>query len=91
MQIDDVVWHIINQGHCNFKIKTIEHAFCLYDFNVTGLCNRESCPLANSNYATCKEERGKIFLYIKNVERAHNPNMLWQKVELDKNYNKSLE
>jgi protein MAK16 len=91
MQIDDVVWQVINQGHCSFKIKTISQNFCRNEYNVTGLCTRSSCPLANGNYATVIEKEGVCMLYIKTIERGHMPNKQWEVIRLDKSYAKALE
>ena len=91
MQQDDVVWQIINNQFCSFKIKTPSSTFCRNEYNVTGLCNKQSCPLANSQYATVREFQGRLFLLKKVVERAHLPSKMWEKILLSQNVEEAKE
>jgi protein MAK16 len=90
-----MIWQVISHQFCSFqttiqKAKSDKTTFCRHPYSVTGLCNRTSCPLANSKYATIREDDGKIHLYMKTVERAHSPKNLWEKILLSRNYARAL-
>lgn len=89
---DEIIWQVINQNFCAYKLKTDKgQNFCRNEYNVTGFCSRQSCPLANAKYATVKQVDGKLYLYMKTAERAHTPAKLWERIKLSKNYNKALK
>ncbi|CBZ56180.1 putative MAK16 protein [Neospora caninum Liverpool] len=91
MQNDEVIWNVINKDFCSFKVKTLREDMCRNEYNVTGKCNRVSCPLANSNYGTVIEHQGALFLCLKTIERAHMPKKLWEKIRLPLNIKQAKE
>jgi protein MAK16 len=88
------VWSVIGTDFCSFKLKTTkDQVFCRNEHNVSGFCSRQSCPLANSRYATIRSDpaTGSLYLYIKAIERAHLPSKWWERIKLPSNYTKALE
>src|ERR1700724_399104 len=70
-------------------IRAKTQSFCRNEYNVTGLCSRQSCPLL-SKYATIREQNGVLYLYIKTPERMHSPAKWWEKYKLSQNYQTAL-
>jgi len=90
----EITWSILNNQFCAFKLKTTkDQTFCRNEYNATGLCNRQSCPLANPRYATIRTdpENQRLYLFIKEPEREHLPNRWWTRIRLSNNYSKALE
>ncbi|KAJ2890520.1 Protein MAK16-like protein, partial [Coemansia aciculifera] len=91
MNNDGIVWEVLNNQFCSFKVKTDLGNLCRHPYNVTGRCNRRDCPLANSKYATVREHGGRIYLCMKTAERAHIPSKHWEKIVLPKNFAQAIE
>ncbi|KAH7649401.1 hypothetical protein FG379_001028 [Cryptosporidium bovis] len=86
MNDPELIWNNVCNNFCSFKVKCEKTTFCKNEYNVTGLCNRTSCPLSNLLYATVIEHGGECFLYMKTAERAHTPRYLWERVKLSNNF-----
>lgn len=91
MQSEDVIWNCCGQKFCAFRATFNGIKLCRNIYNVTGACERISCPLANHYYGTILEERGHCYLYLKTIERAHTPRKLWEKIKLSADETKAFE
>ncbi|GKT33068.1 Mak16 protein like protein [Aduncisulcus paluster] len=81
---DDEIWRVIGSHFCSFRVGGKPKDFCKNEYNLTGRCQRKFCPLANGQIATVLDDKGKIYLAIKTVERAHFPCRQWEKILLKK-------
>lgn len=93
-QAEELIWQAIGPSgtsFCSFKVKTVTQNFCRNQYNVSGLCSRQACPLANTKYATVREQEGSLYLFMKTPERAHLPAKMWERVKLSSDYAKALE
>jgi len=89
---DDLVWNIIGEKKfCCFKTKTTLKNFCKHKLNISGFCSRQSCPLANSQYATIMQKEGVFYLVIKNQNNLNLPDKIWKKIVLSRNFRKAIQ
>jgi protein MAK16 len=90
---EDLIWNIIGKKKfCCFKYNLQGNQnFCKNKFNLTGFCSRQSCPLANNNYATIIEKNGVLFLYFKTALNSKFPSKTWKKISLSRNFIKAVQ
>lgn len=51
--------------------RTTTQNFCRNEYNVTGFCSKQSCPLANSRYATVREHEGLSAIFVSCQSESH--------------------
>lgn len=79
------IWNAIgNKKHCSFNLHTKHEVLCKNKYNLTGICNEYSCPLANTEYATVILDGNKILLCIKSDNK-------WTETELSYDYLEALK
>ncbi|THF99643.1 hypothetical protein TEA_025172 [Camellia sinensis var. sinensis] len=71
MQHDEVIWQVIRHNHCSFMAKITTGNFCRNPYNVTGICNRSSCPLANSRYGTIRDHDDYPVLLVVSLKKQN--------------------
>ena len=89
----DLIWIIIGKKKfCCFKYNFLPNKnFCRNKFNLTGFCSKQSCPLANSQYATIIEKNGFLLLYLKTSLNNNFPSKTWKKILLSRNFIKAIQ
>lgn len=85
------IWNAIGgKKTCSHKLLSRLDTLCKSEYNVTGLCNEFSCPLANTKYATVRSIDEVLYLFIKEPERADTPKNMYEQIELSKDYQTAL-
>lgn len=49
------------------------------------------CPPSLNMYTAIVIFTGKVYLYMKEIERAHMPARMWEKIRLSNSYEKALK
>jgi len=89
---DELIWSIIGGDHfCSYKQNLKIGIFCKNSYNLTGLCNRQSCPLSNSVYATVIEKEGVFYLIKKDANKLNFPKQIWKRIPLSRNFRKAIQ
>lgn len=89
---DENIWRNIGgENYCSFKMQTEENTLCRNPNNLTGVCDRFSCPLANSKYATIRAFGEELYLFVKEPERVHVPRDMYEQIKLSTNYEDAIK
>lgn len=89
---DKRIWDAIgNRKTCSFKLDTKLDTLCKNQYNVTGICNEFSCPLANTKYATVRSIDEELYLFIKEPEKCDQPRDMYEKIKLSSDYDQALK